>query len=410
MKKLFLYSLLVNSLTAFAAAPAQAVVTIDWVPVGDPGNACDPQPPSNPLPAMCHGAVSYDYRIGTYEVTNGQYTEFLNAVAETDTNTLYGLGMSSGIMQSGSSGNFTYSVITSPSSRADMPVIGVTWYSSLRFANWLHNGQPTGVQDSTTTEDGAYDMSLGASAVRKTGWKVALASRDEWYKAAYYKGGGTSAGYWDYPVGSDTQTTCTTPGATANTANCDGAVGDLTDVGSYTGSASPSGTFDQGGNVWELNESVIQQFIITRAGDFSDPPDSLAASSFALIGQNAVATLGVVGFRVAAPPDTDSDGVPDMDDNCPFVPNNSQTNSDPLPAGDACQCGDVNTDFVVDDLDAQIARENLVGHALSGSFDPERCNVTGNADCGVDDVFVLERIAEGLSVSLQNVCDVYLGP
>ncbi len=35
-----------------------------------------------------------------------------------------------------------------------------------------------------------------------------------------------------------------------------GALGDLTDVGSYTGAASPSGTFDQGGNLWEWNETI----------------------------------------------------------------------------------------------------------------------------------------------------------
>ena len=34
-------------------------------------------------------------------------------------------------------------------------------------------------------------------------------------------------------------------------------VGDLTDAGSYTGSASPVGTFDQGGNVFEWNEAII---------------------------------------------------------------------------------------------------------------------------------------------------------
>jgi len=92
------------------------------------------------------------------------------------------------------------------------------------------------------------------------------------------------------------------------------------------------------------------------------------------------------------------------------VSNGSQTNSDSLPAGDECQCGDVNNDFIVDGLDAKIARENLVGHALSGSFDPDRRNVIRTSDCGVDDIFVLDRVAQGLSVSLQNVCDAYLGP
>jgi len=38
---------------------------------------------------------------------------------------------------------------------------------------------------------------------READWKWAMTSEDEWYKAAYYKGGGTNAGYWDYPTGSD---------------------------------------------------------------------------------------------------------------------------------------------------------------------------------------------------------------
>jgi hypothetical protein len=65
-------------------------------------------------------------------------------------------------------------------SAAGMPVNFVSWYDCLRFANWLHNGQPTGAQDSTTTEDGAYDLSLGSSVVRKAGATAFLTSEDEW--------------------------------------------------------------------------------------------------------------------------------------------------------------------------------------------------------------------------------------
>ena len=60
-----------------------------------------------------------------------------------------------------------------------------------------------------------------------------------------------------YPVGSDTPTTCAVPSAAPNTANCDDAVAERTVVGSYTGSPSPYGTFDQGGNVLEFNEAVV---------------------------------------------------------------------------------------------------------------------------------------------------------
>jgi hypothetical protein len=178
----------------------------------------------------------------------------------------------------------------------------VSFYDSLRFANWLHNGQPTGAQDSTTTEDGAYDMSLGSSVVRKAGATVFLTSEDEWYKAAYYKGGGTSAGYWDYPAGSDTQTACTAPGATANTANCeDAASGDLIDGGSYTGSASPNGTFDQGGNVWEWNEAIIDgSGRGMRGGLFISSFFNLAAVFRSYV-VNPAFEFGSVGFRVASP-------------------------------------------------------------------------------------------------------------
>ena len=41
--------------------------------------------------------VDYRYRIGKTEVTVGQYTEFLNAVADTDAYALYHLSMASSL-------------------------------------------------------------------------------------------------------------------------------------------------------------------------------------------------------------------------------------------------------------------------------------------------------------------------
>jgi len=275
------------------ALPAHAEVTIGWVTVGDPGNACETQSQG------CFGAVAYTYQIGRYEVSNAQYAEFLNAVSATDTYSLYATSMGSGvggITRSGSSGSYTYSAIAG---REDMPVNYVSLYDSLRFANWLHNGQPSGAQDSATTEDGAYTFS-GATSVgaRNTGATIFLTSEDEWYKAAYYDAG--SASYFDYPAGSDTQTSCAVPGATANTANCGFAVGDLTDGGSYTGSASPSGSFDQGGNLWEWNEAIVNppdrsfrggSYFYSYAGD-------LAASNRG--SNDPLSEYEDIGFRVAS--------------------------------------------------------------------------------------------------------------
>jgi formylglycine-generating enzyme required for sulfatase activity len=149
-----------------------------------------------------------------------------------------------GIARTGSPGRYSYSAI---SGRGDMPVNWVSFFDALRFANWMNNGQGSG-----DTGTGAYTLSIGPTVTRNPGAAIFLTSEDEWYKAAYYSASSTS--YFDYPAGSDAQTICSTPTATANHANCGGA--DLTIKGSYTGSASPYGTFDQGGNVEEWNEAI----------------------------------------------------------------------------------------------------------------------------------------------------------
>ena len=277
-----------------------SAVSFDLVTVGDAGNACDVQSQG------CFGAVPYEYRISDAEVTNGQYAEFLNAVAATDTYGLYDTNMqfpggtyNGGITRSGSSGSFGYSAIAG---RENKPVTYVSFYDSLRFANWLHNHQPTGAQDNTTTEDGAYTFS-GATSVgaRNAGAFFFLTSEDEWYKAAYYDG--ASMSYFDYPTSSDTQTICQLPpGGGPTSANCSNVLDDFTDVKSYVGSASsvsPYGTFDQGGNAWEWNEAIINSSRGRRGGSFVNNPIDLSAS--VRFGNLPTDNLGLLGFRVAAP-------------------------------------------------------------------------------------------------------------
>ena len=52
-------------------------ITIETVPIGNIGNAADPADGSRDIPGVHFGAVGYAYSIGKYEVTVGQYTEFL---------------------------------------------------------------------------------------------------------------------------------------------------------------------------------------------------------------------------------------------------------------------------------------------------------------------------------------------
>jgi len=279
---------------------AQANITIDTVPVGDVGNAADTR-----YATPGYGSVGYAYNIGKYEVTAGQYTDFLNAVAATDTYELYNNwemsrtdGYGCGITRGGVSGSYTYSVATDFINR---PVTAVSWGDCARFANWLHNGQPTGAQGLATMEDGAYyvngattDAALNA-VTHKADWTWAITSEDEWYKAAYYKGGSTSAGYWLYPTQSDSITT--------GKANYN-SVGRTTGIGSYA-YPSPYGTFDQGGNVYEWNEALLYgAFRGVRGGSFDYGYVDLQASY--RTESDPTYEVGMVGFRVSAVPEPSS--------------------------------------------------------------------------------------------------------
>ena len=109
------------------------------------------------------------------------------------------------------------------------------------------------------------------------------------------------ASYFDYPTGTNTLPVCSAPSATANRANCGNVVGNLTNVGAYTGSASPFGTFDQAGNVWEWDETIIQ---IAYRG-FQGGSYGNAASDTTFMGVGGVPTFEepFLGFRVANIPE-----------------------------------------------------------------------------------------------------------
>jgi formylglycine-generating enzyme len=216
-------------LVVLAFTPVARAVTIDWVPVGDPSNLGDSTVALDGTHGQ--GSVSYNYSISKYDVTVGQYTDFLNAVAKTDTYALYNTAMatnlhSAGIDRSGSAGSYTYSVI---GSSADLPVTYVSFGDAARFANWLQNGQPgleTGAgvpQDIHSTEDGAYllngTLSSGAlTAINRNSFaRFAIPTANEWYKAAYYNA--STSSYHPYPLGSDTVPVSAPPGSTANTGN-----------------------------------------------------------------------------------------------------------------------------------------------------------------------------------------------
>jgi MYXO-CTERM domain-containing protein len=278
----------------FFSLPARAV-TIDWVAIGNANNLAD-TPSTNCYAADC-GSVDHAYYISKYEVTNAQYAEFLNAKAASDPLGLYHPSMGTdgnngGITRSGSSDSYTYTV---KAGFANKPVTYIAFWDALRFANWMQNGQAN-----ADTETGAYAITAEGidanSIMRNPGAGIFLPSENEWYKAAYYDG--ASATYFDHPAGTDTATACSAPTATANRANC-GYIVFVTDVGAYTGSASPYGTFDQGGNVWEWNEEMIGSFRGLRGGSWIDVAGYLAASYPERSYPYQSATNSTYGFRIA---------------------------------------------------------------------------------------------------------------
>ena len=299
-----------------------ATITIETVPVGDPGNQADTEIMFDGTTG--YGSVSYAYSIGKYEVTAGQYTAFLNAVAVTDTYGVYTTNMwtdSYGckIEQSGSSGSYTYSVA---SDRANRPVSDISYWDACRFANWLHNGQPTGIQDASTTEGGAYTINGyygidGRTIVRNPGAKWFIPSEDEWYKAAFYKGSGINAGYWDYATQSDTVPSNvlgspTDPGNNATYWDYQGegigifTIGSpyfRTEVGAHENSESAYGTYDQDGNVTEWSETIVvldgpYAYRGVRGGHYYGIENYLSASARGA--QDPSPKLDEYGFRVAS--------------------------------------------------------------------------------------------------------------
>jgi formylglycine-generating enzyme len=204
---------------------------IEFVNIGNPSNAAD---------TTGYGAVSYNYRMGKYAVSQNQMN----------------LAAANGFTNA-DPGWWT----------GDEPVAHITWYQAAAFVNWLNT---------STGHPAAYNLNPGATALtlwqptdagynpanpyRNSNAYYFLPNEDEYYKAAYYdrNANAGAGGYWLYATGSNTVPTAVASGTAAGTAVYNNLAPNPAAVNT-AGGLSPYGTMGQSGNViqWlEGNYSV----------------------------------------------------------------------------------------------------------------------------------------------------------
>jgi formylglycine-generating enzyme len=265
--------------------------SIDFVPIGNPGNSNDP--------TTGYGGVAYEYRIGKYTISQNQID--------------------------GAVKNGLQNVGATPW-KGDQPATGISWYEAANYVNWLNASKGYASAYNLTFTNGAWSVHLwatnpdingnvawangGINPYRNANCLYFLPSDDEWYKAAYYdptKYGGVG-GYWLYPTGSDSGPLPISRGTNSGTAvftNTNPLIVLNNPASIYqSGGLSPSGTMGQGGNVVQWIETSFSDstglFFIIRGGEYEGFLKELA-SNWEGARRPDYADHGV-GFRIARKP------------------------------------------------------------------------------------------------------------
>ncbi len=278
----------------FAAGTANEF-TIDFVPISGATN-----------PSIGYGIVNYDYRMGTYEITNDQWNKFTASL---------------GVPVTGyPSSAYDYDFKDWGTGTTNVPTNSLSWYEAAQFVNWLNTSTGhqaaykfTGTQGTSnytfapwSVGDGGYDAS---NPYRNSSAYYFLPTENEWVKAAYWNG-------------TSLQTLATKAGESLTQGHGTGTGWNYYDNGYATnpygpwsvgsGSQELNGTYDMMGNNWEWMESPYS------TGDYG------AGSSRGLRGGNWYSASGNlqsssrgngidptyedvnIGFRVASVPEPGS--------------------------------------------------------------------------------------------------------
>ncbi len=208
---------------------------IDFVPISGATN-----------PTSGYGIVNNNYRMGTFEISNEQWTKFKAELGVPVT------------------GNPSEAYDNDPNwTGTNVPTNSVSWYEAAQFVNWLNTSTGHQAAYKFTGTQGQSDYALdtwsvaeasgGTNLYRHKDAFYYLPTEDEWVKAAYWNG-------------TSLQTYATKPGDTLHQGDGVSGTGwNYYDNGYATdppgpwnvgsGSEELNGTFDMMGNVWEWMES-----------------------------------------------------------------------------------------------------------------------------------------------------------
>ena len=253
--------------------------SIDFAEIGDARNA----PDTNGF-----GAVAYDYRIATLEISEDQIQKAVAAG-----------------LQNVSAGAWAGS----------QPAGFIHWFEAAAFVNYLNVSSGFSPAYNVAWDAGTQTWSLqpwgdaeswgdyGENRFRHRDARYFLPSEDEWYKAAYYKGGGTNAGYWAYPTAQDDAPAATGSGTNAATAVFSGQAHPA-DAG-LSGAPSAYGTLGQGGNMaewtegaWDRTNNVGGEARVLRGGHWFGDAAALSSTNREIASPYYASDM--VGFRVAS--------------------------------------------------------------------------------------------------------------
>jgi len=250
---------------------------IDFVPISGSTN-----------PTSGYGIVNNDYRMGTFEITNDQWTKFITA---------YGAPTGDPADAYDSDSYWTGS---------NIPTNAVSWLEAAQFVNYLNTSTGRQAAYKFTGTQGTSNYTLGVWEAGDTGYNASnpyrnskafyfLPTEDEWVKAAYWNG-------------TNLRTYATKNGSTP-IAGVYSKYSSSSPWGVGSGSEELNGTYDMMGNVFEWTESPYDSgqyqsgsFRSLRGGSYSSY-DVSALASYSRNSVNPIYDYNLVGFRVASVPE-----------------------------------------------------------------------------------------------------------